>query len=175
MSTLAWRAANRERINAKKAAWYKANTEKKRAQNAAWCAANPEKVKAYGVAWYKANSGKAKAYGAAWRAANPEKKKAGHRKHKYGITEGAFQDMLFSQNGVCKICRTVFSSEVSPNIDHDHVTGKIRGLLCSSCNSVLGYAKDSVEILEKAKQYLNESRNKKETLDFSIQNCMVSV
>lgn len=65
------------------------------------------------------------------------------------------------QNGCCKICNT---SEANKRlidalfIDHDHTTGNFRGLICHRCNAMLGYAKDNVGILEKAVEYLKQSR-----------------
>jgi hypothetical protein len=68
--------------------------------------------------------------------------------------------MLLEQHSVCRICGTdnpggrgkVFS------VDHDHQTGKVRGLLCHHCNVGLGNFKDSIDILKKAISYLEESR-----------------
>lgn len=71
----------------------------------------------------------------------------------YGLDEAAFNEMLWSQGGVCKIC-------MQPNgdkrlvVDHDHATGAVRGLLCSLCNSGLGFFKDSLFNLEGAIRYL---------------------
>lgn len=50
----------------------------------------------------------------------------------------------------------VNSSPVVPMVDHDHVTGTIRGLLCSKCNTLLGMAKDNIAILENAIKYLKK-------------------
>jgi hypothetical protein len=50
-----------------------------------------------------------------------------------------------------------FSSFTSLVVDHSHVTGKVRGYICSACNSVLGYSKDNTSILEAAIAYLKAS------------------
>jgi hypothetical protein len=68
------------------------------------------------------------------------------------------------QNGTCAICDiplALFPHEHFPSacVDHDHSTGKIRGLLCYSCNLVLGYARDNIAILDSAKKYLNGNSN----------------
>jgi len=77
----------------------------------------------------------------------------------FNITLEEYNQLLLSQNGVCAICG---EPETSTNrgkikclsVDHDHETGKIRGLLCQKCNQGLGNFKDSLELIEKTKQYL---------------------
>ena len=75
---------------------------------------------------------------------------------RYGISIDDYDDMLRSQNGVCAICGT---SKIAKNktrfaIDHCHNTGRIRGLLCTNCNSGIGKLKDNPNILIKAYEYL---------------------
>ncbi len=80
--------------------------------------------------------------------------------HKYGITSEQYELMLISQNGVCKICGQPETKRNAPNqiqilsVDHDHQTGKVRGLLCHSCNRGLGAFKDNVTFLDAASAYL---------------------
>ncbi len=77
----------------------------------------------------------------------------------HGITLKQYDKMLEKQFGKCKICKTeVPGGPGRFHIDHDHSTGKIRGLLCSNCNLFLGNAKDNIEILASAIQYLTDSR-----------------
>lgn len=73
-------------------------------------------------------------------------------KTRYGITECQFNDLLKKQNGQCVIC---LEAKQRLHIDHCHKTGKIRGLLCGSCNRALGLFKDNTEFLIKAIKYLN--------------------
>ena len=54
----------------------------------------------------------------------------------------------------CDICAVIFTTTNKPHWDHDHLTGAFRGWLCMKCNIMLGNARDSVEILEKAIEYL---------------------
>ena len=61
--------------------------------------------------------------------------------------------MYNSQNKCCKICCRHIDLENSA-IDHNHITGHIRGLLCTTCNRALGLFKDSPKILESALDYL---------------------
>ena len=76
--------------------------------------------------------------------------------HRYGIDLEEFDRMLAEQGGVCAICggglrhgRNRF------DIDHDHVTGKVRGLLCSDCNRGIGFLRDNPDILKRAAEYLS--------------------
>lgn len=68
-------------------------------------------------------------------------------------------ETLFSKINYCQICNQT-DSRRKLSIDHDHVTGKIRGLLCDACNKGLGLFKDNKDLLENAKNYL-ESHNGK--------------
>jgi hypothetical protein len=66
-----------------------------------------------------------------------------------------YQSMLLEQNHTCAICKT-HDSKKSLAIDHCHKTGKVRGLLCHSCNVTLGRMKESVIYLESAIAYLKK-------------------
>lgn len=81
------------------------------------------------------------------------------RKYRYGINKEDFNLMLLSCNNSCEICDQDFDlSERSsiPFIDHCHKTNKIRGLLCSNCNSGIGFLKDNKEFILKAAQYIDK-------------------
>jgi len=88
-------------------------------------------------------------------------KRQAHLKHKYGISPEKFAAMELSQGGMCAIC---FRSPGlrALDVDHDHITGRVRGLLCWNCNTLLGRANDSVGILESAIAYLNNNPNLEE-------------
>jgi hypothetical protein len=62
--------------------------------------------------------------------------------------------MVAVQGGRCAICRTTQFGKKGPAIDHDHDSGKVRGLLCSACNLALGQFGDSVFVLNAALNYL---------------------
>jgi hypothetical protein len=85
----------------------------------------------------------------------------------YGITIDDYNLMLLEQNHVCCICKkheniihykTKMPKELS--VDHCHSTGKVRGLLCSKCNIVIGNALDDISILESAILYLKKEIGK---------------
>jgi len=84
----------------------------------------------------------------------------------YGVTAAKYYQMLASQGGVCAICKEEpepFGQKTLPgfHIDHCHATGEVRGLLCTYCNSTLGYSKDSVDRLINAAIYLENFQNHK--------------
>lgn len=84
-------------------------------------------------------------------------------REKFGITESDYQRILESQNGVCAICkqperRVRQGKLLKLSVDHCHVTGKVRGLLCAVCNIGLGLMQDNPLFLTSAIEYLNANR-----------------
>lgn len=79
-------------------------------------------------------------------------------KSKYGITLEEYDEMLKAQNDVCAICknkkRMLLTSKGTLYVDHNHTTGKVRGLLCGSCNSALGYVEDNIDIMKSMIEYI---------------------
>jgi len=65
--------------------------------------------------------------------------------------------MSDDQEGLCAICRGP-SGRRALGVDHDHTTGAVRGLLCSTCNSGLGGFRDNAALLIEAIVYLNQHR-----------------
>ena len=88
---------------------------------------------------------------------SPEQEAARNLKARYGITLAEYDTMLEQQGGCCKVCRTTDSGGKGRfHVDHNHTTGKVRGLLCSGCNKGLGHLQDSPDVLLKALAYLLE-------------------
>ena len=129
--------------------------------------------KARARARYQADSSAAIARVKRWQQANPDRlnayrrrrrlepevkrrERAGHLKRKYGITLEAYQTMLVNQGGRCAICRRQPPSDISLHVDHDHQTGKIRGLLCFTCNNALGDFEDDASLLRSAITYVEQ-------------------
>jgi hypothetical protein len=80
---------------------------------------------------------------------------------KFQLTQQAFNQMLISQKHVCAICGKAETArrngrKLSLSVDHCHASGKIRGLLCSRCNKILGQAEESIKVLEAMISYLKE-------------------
>lgn len=86
----------------------------------------------------------------AWRAKNREKLNLNQILKKFNLTKEQYASLIDRQNGCCAIC----DSKVPLAVDHCHATGKIRGLLCRSCNTALGMLKENPYIFERAADYV---------------------
>jgi hypothetical protein len=94
---------------------------------------------------------------ASWRRQHEkDKKNKRHRKsmlmRNFGLTEIEYQQMFDAQGGLCAICARSWKTRMLA-VDHDHETGKIRGLLCGRCNGQLGWLENN-EWINAAKAYL---------------------
>lgn len=93
---------------------------------------------------------------------NPEINRKQKFRSKYGLQWEDFERMYQKQNGQCLVCKKY--SDLWPEkkteglyVDHNHSSGKVRGLLCHYCNLGLGHFKDNANLLIEAARYLNES------------------
>ena len=77
----------------------------------------------------------------------------GKRIRSYGIDVNEYEQRLKDQDCVCAICKED-NKGIALCIDHDHKTGKVRGLLCNTCNRALGLLKDDPVLLQKSIDYL---------------------
>lgn len=109
-------------------------------------------VKIKNAEYHARNRDKANAASRRRYAANRDTHRAYHLKNKYDITPELVDGMLREQGNCCAICRLWFTK--TPHVDHDHKTGRVRGLLCNHCNSGLGHFRDSPENLASAQAYL---------------------
>lgn len=89
-----------------------------------------------------------------WRS-NPRVRK-NQRLRQYNITVDEYEDLLDAHGHKCAICGYSDKSKPKffPLVDHDHESGKVRGILCSNCNMAIGKMKDNPELLRKAAKYL---------------------
>jgi len=85
-------------------------------------------------------------------------------KDKYGVDIVEYERLYEKQKGVCAICKKPETALSSKNnfvkclaVDHCHKTKKIRGLICMSCNCILGHAKDDIQIFKQAITYLKSN------------------
>ena len=118
--------------------------------------------------WHKKYPGKRAEYSRKWRAAHPEQKReearqyrrakpetvAGHlMKYRYGITRAEYDRLLSAQGGLCAACHRPPEKRCL-DVDHDHTTGRVRGLLCNPCNITLGRCREGGEWLRKLADYI---------------------
>ena len=111
--------------------------------------------RSYSNTYRKNNKEKANLSTNAWLKENKEWHFKQKQCSKFGISVEQYNEILLRQDFKCAICskhRNEF--KISFAIDHCHLTGKIRGLLCKNCNLLLGHAKDNPEILHKSIKYL---------------------
>ena len=137
-----YHAEHKEELDKKKREHY-ANNKKKFSKRAKkYRADNAEKLK------------KAKKE---YNATHKKETKNRNLRNTYGITIEQYEEMFNVQKGNCAICGKHQNEIKQPlNVDHDHKTNEIRGLLCNSCNKLLGDSNDNSDTLLNAIQYLNK-------------------
>ena len=127
--------------------YWRKNKAKKQAYNKRYWLANREREIARGKANYLANRDARLSYMQGWRL-----------KTLWGLSQADYDTMLEQQEGVCFLCKQknrYKTAHVKLAVDHDHCTGKIRGLLCNRCNLCLGWFEDlRPQILEYLKRGL---------------------
>jgi hypothetical protein len=84
---------------------------------------------------------------------DPDDNRLKKRCIKYGISVEQYQQMWIGQRGKCALCLIELAQK--PVIDHCHITGEVRSLLCTMCNSMLGFAKDNPETLRAGAKYID--------------------
>jgi len=104
---------------------------------------NREELRKKGRQYSKDNHEQIKKYGRKW-----------HLKDKYNLSHEEWLKIWNNQNGKCAICKIAFPSPSDACVDHNHETGKIRGLLCIKCNAGIGYLNDDPKITSMATEYL---------------------
>ena len=107
-------------------------------------AANREKARASSKASYNKN-----------KDAHLKKVKERHFERKYGLTKFEYELLFVQQNHACAICGKLSGEGFEKLVvDHDHVSGNVRGLLCRLCNTSLGGFRDNKDLLKQAITYL---------------------
>ena len=89
--------------------------------------------------WREAHASELADYMSTWRVMNRERRRAYAYGWRYGMAKGKHDALLETQGGLCAICDipAAESAKGILHIDHDHTTGRVRGLLCNRCNSAL--------------------------------------
>lgn len=89
-----------------------------------------------------------------WARQHTETYRAYKYKIRYGITVAQYNQMLENQFGVCGICMSEPADNKKLVVDHNHHTGKVRGLLCDPCNLMVGFYERKPDIAENLETYL---------------------
>lgn len=140
---------------------YSENIVKRRFQIREYAQANRITLAAARKKWRAENRDRVAGYSKKYWALNPEKQRRKRQIQKFrewGITEDRYRDILVSQGGGCAICAGLCVSGRQLAVDHDHETGKIRGLLCARCNNGLGNFTDNSALLLRAASYLEDRK-----------------
>lgn len=123
---------------------------------------NKKTISESGKKWYVSNKEKCAENSRKWHEKNIGKKRDKHLKKTYGINLVEYTKMVCDQNGLCLICNnppTGSGRYEELFVDHDHVTGKVRGLLCNGCNTALGMVKESTDTLSNMIDYIKYHRD----------------
>lgn len=172
-----WAAAAKEHLRKTQNARYAANPEKKRIAARVYRAKHEESIRQKGRERYlddPVRRAKMTSRSTEWRAANPERFQFSNKKYKqdnkerilaasrlarYGVSAEEFAEMHAAQGMACAGCGTTTpTTKRKWCVDHDHSTGRFRGVLCQHCNTVLGHARDRPEVLRQLADYLDRSR-----------------
>jgi hypothetical protein len=150
-----WRRKNKDRINQKTREVRAANRDEwnKKQLERYYNNKNKEKNKSY----YQINKEQIQQI----KQKLKRTQKNNHLLRFYNITIEQYEQMLYEQDNKCYICEELAEDtrKKSLNVDHDHITGKVRKLLCGNCNTSLGLAKENEVILQKMINYLNEHKD----------------
>lgn len=169
---------------ASKRAWVLRNPGKVAAQQRRWNELNKEKIQAQAKGrrertreanrlarnkWRRAHRAYCREERARWAARHPDVAERIARRRavkRYGIDLETYERLLDEQGGHCALCPATRETNRGHwlYVDHDHVTGVVRGLLCRRCNSTLGYMDEEPARLRRAADYLERYRGHKEAL-----------
>lgn len=107
----------------------------------------------YRKKWYDERGGKEK-QNKYWFGGAKEKSRWERIQREYNLSRDEYDALLTSQNNKCAICQTEKPEDRHFDVDHDHTTGRVRGLLCNRCNRGLGYFNDDFTLIRTALNYL---------------------
>ena len=130
----------------------KNNIVKYRLREKAYRQANKEKIKIRTKNWAIKNKDKVNQKSKEWQRKNPEKVRNNQLRYEYGITIDDYNQLLIKQENRCAICKR--HSDKTLVVDHNHQNGKVRGLLCRTCNTAIGLLNDNYLLLLEASNYL---------------------
>jgi hypothetical protein len=122
---------------------------------AKWYVSNRERAIARSRAWRETNRERYLAYARNYRKNNQTYDRDLHLRRAFGIGMKEYGALLEAQGRACAVCQEVPDETRSLHVDHDHETGKVRGLLCMRCNNALGLFREDPDVLAGAIDYLH--------------------
>jgi hypothetical protein len=129
--------------------------EKRKEYRKDWTSKNHSKIIEVNRIWAQKNRKKLAMMARLRYQKNKQKELDRIRFAKYGITGEEFRLILEKQGIKCPICNKNITK--NPSVDHNHITGKIRGLICNKCNLAIGNAEDSPDRLRAMANYLEKT------------------
>lgn len=136
-----WYARHKEELRLR----YLTNREEKRAYARAWYHNHMDRIRVYQYHYNHSEKGK-------------QADKRGKLKKRYGLTRQGYESLCAAAGGCCAICRTENGNGTARlTVDHDHLTGRIRGLICGLCNSGLGFFREDQATMKAAIEYLGNT------------------
>lgn len=149
----AWYQKNKAKKNAANKAWYGKNSERVNKASAEWAKENRERKTIAARKWREENAESYGIWDRAYYMENKEKRFSLKLSRVYGITLDQYKAMLAAQDGKCAL-----GHDIGPGsnicVDHDHATGRVRGLLCTKHNAAIGMLGDSHDGVRAALEYL---------------------
>ncbi len=137
--------------------------ERQKAYNKAYNASHRKDMAARRKIYYASHKKEAavsfRAYYASHKKESAARKRAWKLKVQYGLTPEAFDTLLRDQGGLCAVCRTSNWGHDGPMVDHDHTSGKVRGILCLGCNSAEGHLKSDPVRARALADYMEKEKN----------------
>jgi|SRR5208282_2186452 len=151
-----WQRRNKDKVAARNKRWVQSNRAQMNDIQRDWRKRNPEKMAAI-VERSRESRNKARA---AYGVRNPEKVKSWQRTNQlrtlYGLTVEQYESMLATQSGLCAICGSEKPDKRNRRmfVDHSHVSGKVRALLCAVCNFRVGFIESTPTWVDAVESYL---------------------
>jgi hypothetical protein len=124
-----------------------------------WSIENRDEIREYKKEYYLKNRYKKLQYEKEYAKNKPHKCRERRVKSLYGIDGKGLQDLMNEQKGCCAICgESLVTPQTTRNysVDHDHATGKVRGLLCGNCNAAVGLVNEDISICKSLIEYLRK-------------------
>lgn len=157
-----YRREKSETVRKARREYYLKNREKRNEESRQYAAKNKETLREYRKEYHRKHAAEISLKNKQKRAQSPipydrEQRRKSHLKCTFGLTTGDYDNLLESQNGVCAICGKKTKTKL--HVDHCHVTGIVRGLLCQRCNAGLGLFCDEPSLMMRAIEYVTSKAN----------------